>query len=206
MVVPFFGDQHLWGSQVARAGVGPPPVPIEALTVARLAEGLKRLKSARYKEAAARLAKQMRREDGVTGSIAAFHSHLPLQTMVCDLGLWLSPDAGPDDDDEEHEEEHEREAVEARGAVTGEGEAAEGEGGGGDGGGAAAARVAGARVAAVCYPELRLKVSADAHLLIAPRWQAENAGRALEATPHVLKRWTGVGSSKLLEREVTASP
>ena len=32
MVVPFFGDQHLWGAQVARLGVGPPPVLMASLS------------------------------------------------------------------------------------------------------------------------------------------------------------------------------
>ena len=60
MVVPFFGDQHLWGAQVARLGVGPPPVPMASLSVDRLTEGFRLLRRSRYREAAARLARQVR--------------------------------------------------------------------------------------------------------------------------------------------------
>ncbi|KAH8053334.1 transferase [Aureococcus anophagefferens] len=34
LVCPFFGDQH-WGECCRRAGVGPPPIPIQTLTAAR---------------------------------------------------------------------------------------------------------------------------------------------------------------------------
>ena len=36
-IVPHFSDQHFWGERIRRAGLGPPPVPIEELTSERLA-------------------------------------------------------------------------------------------------------------------------------------------------------------------------
>ena len=48
----------------------------------------------------------------------------------------------------------------------------------------------GPRVAAVWYPELRLKVSAAAHLVVSARYQPAdipNASAQLKADPHVLK-------------------
>ena len=45
--------------------MGPPPVPMEALSVERLTDGFRLLRRSRYREAAARLARQMAAEDGV---------------------------------------------------------------------------------------------------------------------------------------------
>ena len=63
-----------------------------SLSVDRLSEGFRLLRRSRYREAAARLARQMAAEDGVLGASAAFHEQLPLGAMLCDLGLWLGTD------------------------------------------------------------------------------------------------------------------
>ncbi|KAK5018481.1 hypothetical protein LTR39_000958 [Cryomyces antarcticus] len=41
VVVPFFGDQHFWGSMIARAGAGPAPIAYKDLTAELLAEQLR---------------------------------------------------------------------------------------------------------------------------------------------------------------------
>ena len=220
MVVPFFGDQHLWGSQVARLGVGPPPVPMEALSVDRLTDGFRLLTRSRYREAAARLARQMAAEDGVLGASEAFHDQLPLGAMLCDLGLWL----GTEDQDENADAGAGAGAGAGDGSIlsplgdtlppasTGEGEACTidiTDDGAFNGGGCAAAAVGGPRVAAVWYPELRLKVSAAAHLVISARYQATdipNAGPELVANPHVLKRWRGGRAAGARYYELFANP
>ena len=40
-ICPFFGDQHMWGDMVRRAGVGPPPCPVGKLTDDILAANFK---------------------------------------------------------------------------------------------------------------------------------------------------------------------
>ena len=85
LACPFFGDQHTWGAMLVRRGAGPPPIPIGELTVANLAASLQELKRPEIRAAARRLAAAMAREDGVAGGVEAFHRHLPLARMRCDV-------------------------------------------------------------------------------------------------------------------------
>ena len=105
------------------------------------------------------------------GASEAFHDQLPLGAMLCDLGLWL----GTEDQDENADAGAGAGAGSAGDgsilsplgdtlppASTGEGEACTidvTDDGAFNGGGCAAAAVGGPRVAAVWYPELRLKVN-----------------------------------------------
>lgn len=88
LVVPFFGDQHFWGAMVHRAGVGPPPCPVHALSVQVLQEALDTLLSTSVVEAAASLGAELRKEDGCDAAVEAFYRHLPLTRMLCDVSLF----------------------------------------------------------------------------------------------------------------------
>ncbi|KAG7086366.1 hypothetical protein E1B28_002326 [Marasmius oreades] len=85
VVVPFFGDQAFWGNMIHRAGAGPAPIPHKELNVDNLCNAIKFAVSPAAKEAAARMATQIREEDGVRGGVDSFYRHLPLKNMRCDL-------------------------------------------------------------------------------------------------------------------------
>eukprot|EP01042_Synura_sphagnicola_P006875 gene6875-8800_t len=88
-VTPFFGDQHFWGEMVRRADVGPPPCPVQNLTVAKMVEALTILLSPDIVSNAKRFGEKLSREDGVTGAVEAFYRHLPVMAMVCDVALLM---------------------------------------------------------------------------------------------------------------------
>ncbi|KAI6359918.1 hypothetical protein MCOR25_006907 [Pyricularia grisea] len=80
MVVPFFGDQHFWGSMLERCGAGPEPVPYKRLTAEKLAEGIKYCLSDEAKQAATEIARDIEKEgDGAENACKSFHKHLTLQ-------------------------------------------------------------------------------------------------------------------------------
>jgi len=89
MVVPFFGDQHFWGSMLERAKAGPEPVPYKHLTAEKLAEGIKYCLSDEAKKAAGELAKDIELEgDGAENACKSFHRHLTLHgkhSMRCSI-------------------------------------------------------------------------------------------------------------------------
>ncbi|KAK4239848.1 sterol 3-beta-glucosyltransferase [Achaetomium macrosporum] len=89
MIVPFFGDQHFWGSMVGNAGAGPEPVPYKNLTAEKLADGIKYCITGNAREAAERIARDIEKEgDGAMNACKAFHRHLVLQgkgSMRCSL-------------------------------------------------------------------------------------------------------------------------
>ncbi|OTA60831.1 glycosyltransferase family 1 protein, partial [Hypoxylon sp. EC38] len=89
MVVPFFGDQHFWGSMVGNAGAGPMPVPYKKLTAEGLAEGIKYCLTDEALEAAQKIAKDIELEgDGAKNAVRAFHRNLVLsgeQSMRCSI-------------------------------------------------------------------------------------------------------------------------
>ncbi|KAK3302442.1 uncharacterized protein B0T15DRAFT_496905 [Chaetomium strumarium] len=89
MIVPFFGDQHFWGSMVGNAGAGPDPVPYKNLTAEKLAEGIKYCITGKAREAAERIARDIEKEgDGAMNACKAFHRNLVLQgkgSMRCSL-------------------------------------------------------------------------------------------------------------------------
>jgi hypothetical protein len=86
-VCPFFGDQHMWGEMVHRAGVGPAPCPICKLTTDVLIEKFRELTSSTIKEAAAVLSVKMDADDGVVNALQHFWSALPRDSMMCSIGL-----------------------------------------------------------------------------------------------------------------------
>lgn len=76
-----------WGEMVSRAGVGPKPCPISNLTTDLLVQKLGELTSPKIKEAAVSLSKKMNREDGVMAALEHFWHALPVDSMVCSIGL-----------------------------------------------------------------------------------------------------------------------
>lgn len=80
MIVPFFGDQHFWGSMVANAGAGPEPVPYKHLTAEKLADGIEYCITDDARKEAERIARDIEREgDGAENACRAFHRGLVLQ-------------------------------------------------------------------------------------------------------------------------------
>jgi sterol 3beta-glucosyltransferase len=66
LVVPFAGDQFLWGRRVAALGVGPRPIPRRKLSVERLAAALRSLaEDTAQRRRAAELGAAIRAEDGI---------------------------------------------------------------------------------------------------------------------------------------------
>ncbi|KAJ1310549.1 hypothetical protein OPQ81_007279 [Rhizoctonia solani] len=97
IVVPFFGDQPFWGAMIARAGAGPDPIPQDELSTKKLIAAFEFVKSSRARQAAERMGKQIRSENGVILGVDSFHKHLPLLNMRCDidphkLAEWWSPE------------------------------------------------------------------------------------------------------------------
>ncbi|GAQ87657.1 hypothetical protein KFL_003680070 [Klebsormidium nitens] len=85
MVVPFWGDQFLWGQLVAAAGVGPSAVPVSKLTEDALANGLEAMSRDDVVRAAARLGERINsRENGVLAAAEHIQSSLPLEALRCD--------------------------------------------------------------------------------------------------------------------------
>ncbi|KZL72485.1 UDP-transferase (glycosyltransferase family 28 domain-containing protein) [Colletotrichum tofieldiae] len=82
MIVPFFGDQHFWGSILSKCKAGPEAVPYKQLDAEKLAEGIKYCLSDEAKEAAAKVAKDIELEgDGAKNAVRSFHHHLTLSGM-----------------------------------------------------------------------------------------------------------------------------
>lgn len=89
MIVPFFGDQHFWGSMVSSAGAGPEAIPYKKLSAEQLAEGIKYCLTDEAKEAVAEIAKSIELEgDGAKNAVRSFHKHLTLSgedSMRCSI-------------------------------------------------------------------------------------------------------------------------
>ncbi|ETS85707.1 hypothetical protein PFICI_03732 [Pestalotiopsis fici W106-1] len=87
MIVPFFGDQHFWGSMVSNAGAGPEAVPYKKLDADKLAEGIKYCLTDEALEAVQKIAKSIELEgDGAKNAVRSFHNHLVLsgeESMRC---------------------------------------------------------------------------------------------------------------------------
>ena len=76
-ICPFFGDQHMWGDMVRRAGVGPPPCPVGKLTDDILAANFKVLLDETTIAKASELADQMNAEDGIQGGLDHSWPNIP---------------------------------------------------------------------------------------------------------------------------------
>ena len=72
---------------VSRAGVGPKPCPITQMSTELLIQKLRELTSPTIKEAAVTLSHQMNEEDGVMNALEHFWFALPMDSMICTIGL-----------------------------------------------------------------------------------------------------------------------
>ncbi|KAI1384389.1 glycosyltransferase family 1 protein [Hypoxylon trugodes] len=79
MVVPFFGDQHFWGSMVGTTGAGPMPIPYKKLSAEKLAEGIRYCMTDQAVKAAQKIARDIDLEgDGAKNAVKSFHRSLTL--------------------------------------------------------------------------------------------------------------------------------
>ncbi|KAL2443724.1 Sterol 3-beta-glucosyltransferase UGT80B1 [Exophiala dermatitidis] len=85
VVVPFFGDQPFWGSMLARAGAGPPPIAYKDLTSEKLANSIKEALKPESLERARELSAKIRSEDGTSVGAESFHKHANLPELRCSL-------------------------------------------------------------------------------------------------------------------------
>ncbi|PNY24018.1 Sterol 3-beta-glucosyltransferase UGT80B1 [Tolypocladium capitatum] len=89
MIVPFFGDQHFWGSMVGSSGAGPEPVPYKRLNSDKLAEGIGYLLTDEARAAAGEIAESIAREgDGADNAVKSLQRHLSHygpSTMRCSV-------------------------------------------------------------------------------------------------------------------------
>ncbi len=70
MVLPFGADQHFWGQQTQRLGVGPAPIPMKNLTADKLAASIQHLVSdTSIRARAADLGMTLQRENGVRAAV-----------------------------------------------------------------------------------------------------------------------------------------
>lgn len=75
---------------VYRAGAGPRGCRIKELTVDRLVEAMKLMRSEETLGIVQELRSRMLAEDGVSMGIESFHNNLPLANMLCEVSLFIS--------------------------------------------------------------------------------------------------------------------
>jgi UDP:flavonoid glycosyltransferase YjiC (YdhE family) len=85
VIIPFFGDQPFWGSIVAKAGAGPPPVPYKKLTATDLAAAISTALEPLTKTNAEDIGKKMRMENGVQNVVKSFHHRLNTEKSRCSI-------------------------------------------------------------------------------------------------------------------------
>ena len=85
VVVPFFGDQPFWGSMVAKAGAGPPPIPCKQLTSDRLAAAILDALSPTTLSKAQELGASIASETGSETGAHSFHTELKVDSLRCTL-------------------------------------------------------------------------------------------------------------------------
>ncbi|KAL2136272.1 hypothetical protein VTI74DRAFT_4507 [Chaetomium olivicolor] len=85
VVVPFFGDQVFWGSMVAKAGAGPPPIPYKKLTAENLALAIESALQPETQARARELGEKIKEEKGADVGGKTFHQFLNTDNMRCSL-------------------------------------------------------------------------------------------------------------------------
>lgn len=85
ITIPFFGDQHFWGSAVSRAGAGPAPIPFRDLTWETLAESIKVARQPHIQQGAQQIRNKMQKESGINDGVRSFHRHIDIRIMQCDI-------------------------------------------------------------------------------------------------------------------------
>ncbi|KAJ1305423.1 hypothetical protein OPQ81_000433 [Rhizoctonia solani] len=95
IIVPFFGDQPWWATQITHRGAGPPPLDHKTLTPKIFCDAIRIALSPAALRAAREVGNMIMREDGAGNGVESFHRHLPLLDMRCDLtqtrvAVWYS--------------------------------------------------------------------------------------------------------------------
>ncbi|CUA71983.1 Sterol 3-beta-glucosyltransferase UGT80B1 [Rhizoctonia solani] len=85
IIVPFFGDQPWWATQIAHRGAGPAPLDHKTLTPEIFSSAIRIALSPVALNAAREVGRMIMREDGAGKGVESFHRHLPLLNMKCDL-------------------------------------------------------------------------------------------------------------------------
>jgi hypothetical protein len=78
-------SQPFWGTMVAVAGAGPKPIHHKSLNAENLADAIRFCLTPEASTAARKISAQMSSETGVQTAVDSFHSHLPIDTMTCDI-------------------------------------------------------------------------------------------------------------------------
>lgn len=85
VIVPFFGDQPFWGSMIAKAGAGPPPIPYKKLTAESLAEAITTALKPETQARAKELGEKIRQEKGSDLGAKNFHDFLDYDKLRCSI-------------------------------------------------------------------------------------------------------------------------
>lgn len=77
IVIPFNYDQPFWGTQIARQGLGPPPIARKKLNAERLSQALRTcLADCGMRQRAGAIGQRIRAEDGVTVAVQLIQDYL----------------------------------------------------------------------------------------------------------------------------------
>ena len=76
VVIPYFADQHFWGSRVRQLGVGPLPIPRKSLSEENLTAALHQaLNDKQMRKKAAAVGQHLQEENGVTRAVHLIESY-----------------------------------------------------------------------------------------------------------------------------------
>jgi UDP:flavonoid glycosyltransferase YjiC (YdhE family) len=77
VIVPHMADQPFWGTRIAALGAGPRPIPRNKLTVARLADAIRKaVTNPKMRERAAGVGSKIRAEDGIGTAVTLIEAFL----------------------------------------------------------------------------------------------------------------------------------
>jgi len=77
LVVPFLFDQHFWGNQTAKVGVGPKPIPFRRMTAQKLAAAIELMTGdVKMRRQAETLGRAIRSEDGLGNAVAVIEGQV----------------------------------------------------------------------------------------------------------------------------------
>lgn len=78
-------SQPFWGHIVAAANAGPPPIAYKALSSDNLEDAIRFCLGEDIRASVQSIAKKMNQESGVRRAVKAFHAHLPIADLPCDI-------------------------------------------------------------------------------------------------------------------------
>ncbi|KUI57120.1 Sterol 3-beta-glucosyltransferase UGT80B1 [Cytospora mali] len=85
VIVPFFGDQPFWGSMIAKAGAGPPPISYKDMTAQKLADAITTALQPQTQARAKELGEKIRQEKGTDLGAKSFHDFLDYDKLRCSI-------------------------------------------------------------------------------------------------------------------------